>query len=131
VSPTAIPWAVVGVGTPGINVQITPIATGRVLISGVIIVKSVSGVQESVSVQLVVNGFPLGAPLFEQPTIEAGGQVAIPILMEVNAFTLGSLLPIGVLANVQILLTASTVDVLQMVDESSSLDLQEVSAPTG
>lgn len=131
VAPTAIPWAAVGVGTPGINVRITPIATGRVLIEGVIVVKSTSGVQESVLVQPVVNGLPLAFPLFEQPTIEAGGQIAIPVLMEVNALTLGSALPVGVLANVQILLTASSPDVLQMVEESSSLNLQEVPDPTG
>lgn len=131
-SATPVPWNAIGVGSPGINVPITPRVTGLVRVSGVICVKSLSGIQESVNVQVVVNGVPLLSPFFEVPTVEAGGAIAIPILTEIDVFTNGgSQLPLGATANVQIVLSASNDGVLELATQSSSLELQEVLAETG
>lgn len=130
-SPTAIPWEGVDVGAPGITAQITPRVSGIVLISAVVAIKSLSGVQEIVTVDVSVNGFVLNVPFFNQITVEAGGFLVVPILTETNVATLGALLPIGVPATVSILLTANTDDVLQLSTDDSSISIQEVLPATG
>lgn len=131
IAPTPIPWNIVDVGGAGTTVPITPRSSGIILISGVISIKSTSGIQESVLVQVVVNGLPLLVPFLQNPTIEANGFISIPFLTELNLATFGSLLPVGVAAAVSILVTAANADTLQLAVDSSSMTIQEVRPATG
>jgi len=128
-----VPWSSPDAGTPGTDVPITPRSTGLVLITGVITVKSTSGNQETVTLEVLVNGVPLAVPFVENLTIEPGGVIAIPILTETNSHINGGPLPLGTTADVSIFLSASVDDpvVLQVSTESSTLELQEVPVATG
>lgn len=128
---TIVPWgSVTSTGNPGVNVPITPRVTGIVRIIGVISVKSVSGVQETVQLMVTINGVQLQVPFFETPSIEAGGQIDVPILVETDA-SVGGPLPVNTTANVQIIAFASTGGVLQLVSDTCTLAVQEVSLATG
>jgi hypothetical protein len=130
-APTPVPWAGMDVGAPGINVPITPRATGIIRISGVLNIKSASGIQEAISLVVIVDSVEMPVPFFERPTFEAGARVAIPFLTELNAATFGAPLTVGVTSNVVIAVTASNPDVLSLPLNSSTMDVQEVPVATG
>jgi len=130
-SPTSVPWQSLDVGVAGVTVPITPRVTGVVRIIGVIGVKSSSGIQELLTVHVAVNGELLFIPFNPEPTLSASGYILIPILTEVNVFTNGSVLPLGVTATVQVILTANNPDVLSIDPGASSLDVHELMPATG
>lgn len=125
---TDVPWSVIESGAlAGVIVPITPRSSGVVRISGVIVVKSSSESAESVSLQILGNGdILLGVPFLETQSIIANGFAAIPFASEAYP------LPVGVVVNIKIRLTASTGGgVLQLRPDSSTIDLQEVPVATG
>jgi hypothetical protein len=136
---TSVPWTTIASGAPaGVNVPITPLSTGRVRISGVLSLKNITNDPQTagnVSLGISVDG---GATLLPFPANERnavgapGGGAdssaeAVPFLIETTA----AQTPVGILANVNISVTANATSVIQLIAESSSLDIQELSAPTG
>jgi len=122
---TAIPWSVLGVGSPGTNVPITPKSTGLIVISGVMTVQNNAEAAVQVQVQVAANGVRLPLPEAEQVTVEPnGGYVAIPLLA-------GGVGVVGTTSNVSVILSASVDDAIELIPGSSSLEIEEVQAPTG
>ncbi len=106
------------------NVPITPRSTGVVRISGVIVVQNTTGGPASeVEAFIQIDGTPLNPPAIIAVAPLADDQTAeIPFLAEVT-------LTVGVTANVSILVASDVaVDILA---DSSAIDLQEVSVATG
>jgi hypothetical protein len=124
---TDVPWSAIDVGAPGVNVPITPIATGIAVISGVLTVKNTSGSDTLiVVVGVAVNNVLLAFPLAESTVIPINSTLAIPFLAEATGLALNAA------SNVQIVVTTPDQDgVGQIVGESSSVDVQEVAAATG
>lgn len=123
---TQIPWEVVDVGSPGVNVPITPQTTGVIRVTAVVVVKNVSTDPQTiggVQIDAQVNGVTIGIPLAEQFSIDINGSKSIQLVAETDA------LPIGVAANIQILVTSS--DHLAVSAGSSTVEAQEVSVATG
>jgi len=121
---TVIPWSVLGVGAAGTNVPITPRTTGLITISGVFVVLNNSGAPVDVQAQVAAPG-RLPIPATEKVTVPANGYAAIPFLA-------GGVGVVGTTSNVSIVLTAFTDDVdVELIAGSSSLEIQEVSLPTG
>jgi hypothetical protein len=124
---TQVPWAVIESGAPaGVNVPITPRSSGIIRITGVVVVKSSSEIVEIVNLEVEINGTAISIPQFEAQSILDGGFATIPFVTENTSF-----LPIGVVANVSVRVTASSDDVLQLRPASSTIDVQEVPAATG
>lgn len=117
----SVPW-VPDVGSPGVNVPITPAVTGVILMSAVVSLANTTGSAATVMIQVQVDADILEEPQMEQFTIPANGFVVFPFLMQ----TIGT---VGVQSLVQIIVTGPTT--VNVVADSSSLDLQEVSVSTG
>ncbi len=126
---TALPWNLPDVGTPGINVQITPKSTGIILITGVITVKNSSENVVNISLKVKVNGVFIAAPFGEETTIDNNddGFGILPVLAEVKGLTIGT--PIDV--EFWCLSSASDPADCSYVMASSSIEIQEVLAATG
>jgi len=135
---TQVPWEIIASGAPaGTAVPITPLSTGIVRISGVLSLKNTSNdpaAAGSVEVQVSINNVVLSSPvpIFTNTVgIGSGGNTtaleAVPFLIETTAIQT----PVGVLADVRIHVTANADNLIVILSEGSSLDLQEVSAPTG
>jgi hypothetical protein len=132
---TEIPWAVVAV--PGVDVHdvpITPVSTGRVRVIGVVAVSNSANAPVNVLVQVEVNGVRSALPLKVEATvinhaadsIGIGGASAIPIEIEIP-----TVLTLGVTANIRVVVTAQSSPALTLIQDSSTLDVQEVSVATG
>lgn len=121
-----LPWEIIDSGaSPGVDVPITPRATGVVRIIGVVTVKNASINPVSVQVIVQIDGVNLPFPSLETVMVDAGGTLAIPILAEQTG------LAIGVMANVEIQVSADTVDAITYAIQSSSVEVQEVPVATG
>lgn len=122
---TQVPWAFIESGAPaGVNIPITPRATGRVLISGVLSIANTAEGALDVQVQIQVDGSTITFPLLEKTTIPAGGFGTLPIV------AVPPLMTVGTAKNISILVTASA-EGLQLSPESSELNIQEVPLATG
>lgn len=118
---TQIPWGFVENGVPGVNVPVTPKSTGVFLITGSVTLASPDGPAAIAEVAVQINNVIHSNA---QATVDAPpSSEAIPVV-----FTTQSALPIGVLANIQILVTApGTLDgQIVIVPSSSNLSVQEV-----
>ena len=120
----AVIWDPISSGAPaGTNVPITPVSTGIIRILAVISVgKTVA--DGTVTITIHVNGVEIEPPESFRAEIDVDGFAAIPVLAEVSG------LPLGVVANIQIFATSSGVGA-ELIEESSSIEVQEVQAATG
>jgi hypothetical protein len=124
-------WNSMDVGTaPSTDVPITPAVTGILLVSAVICLKNISSDPQVLSgVQLIVQvGNPpvdTLIPFLERASIDVGEAVVIPVLTETAPQT------IGTPTSISILLIAGDTGAIALVSQSSSINIQEVSAATG
>lgn len=107
-------------------IPITPIATGIVVIQGVLSVENNVAGAEGLLGAILVNGAPLPVP----SAIEASFNLEItdgpvPFLAEVTG------LPLGVRADIQIELAADTVGGITLVGDGSTIEVREMQAATG
>ena len=127
---TQVPWVAAVPGTNPEDVPITPRVTGYVLITGLLTINNTDVSKNEVQVLVEIEGIPLPVPQNERNTIdtnvtgESGGAEAIP-------FETTPLLPIGVTSNVQIRVISSDAGKNNLLQFSSTISVQEVSAPTG
>jgi hypothetical protein len=123
-----IEWGLISSGAPaGPDVPITPVATGIIrIIAAIAVGKNTgpSGFPNTISLVIHVNGVEIEPPELLRVTIDSGEFEMIPVLAEVSG------LPLGVTANIRILATASTFGA-SLIEESSSIEVQEVQAATG
>lgn len=118
---TQIPWDFIESGAPlSVNAPITPRVTGRILFSGVVVVKNSTLTPVTVTVQVQVNGSTLLVPLVQE-TVDASGFAALPfeILSE-------ALFAIGVTRNIQVFVTASASNSVNLDVDSSTIEIQEM-----
>jgi hypothetical protein len=124
-------WNSMDVGTaPSADVPITPAVTGIIRVAAVICLKNTSSdpqVLSGVQAIVQVGNPPVDTliPFLERASIDIGEAVVIPILTETAPQ------PIGVPTSISILLIAGDAGAISLVSQSSSLDIQEVSAATG
>ena len=121
---TQVPWNSIDFGPDGVDVQITPQTTGLVRVSAVIAVGNSDVAQRNVQVQVQIGNVTVPLPVSDQVTVAANGLEAIPFLIELS-------LPVGVPSQIQILVTAEVDGQISLSQESSSMELQEVSIATG
>lgn len=121
-----IPWNSIDVppNAGNTDVPITPRATGVVLISGMVAVANTSGAQCAVLITVKLDGVPIAPPTVMSPTVENGGLVIVPILIEVD-------IPVGETHAISVSAEGEAVSNVILVGEGSSLNLQEVSVATG
>jgi len=98
-----------------------------VRVSAVIGLANTSGAPLFVSAQVQINGVSLPVPAGQTTTIPASGTIALPILAE----TTDTDTPVGTTKNVQIIVFAESDGSLFLSQESSAVDVQEVSVATG
>jgi hypothetical protein len=123
---TQIPWDFIESGAPlGVNVPITPRATGRILFSGAVVVQNTTGGVITVTLQVEVDNATLPAPLVKA-TIAANAFETIPFEMISEA-----LLPVGTTANIEVIMTASAGASVNIVQDSSTLEIEELQLATG
>jgi len=123
-----LPWPNVAVGSPGVNIPITPLSTGVVRISGTIVTRNDTTdpeTQSGLQVLVQVDGASQTFPFFEAPSTEIASGQAIPFLAEVSG------LAIGVQSNISILLIAQDANGAVLQELSSSIEVIEVAASTG
>jgi hypothetical protein len=130
--PTAgieVPWDPIYSGaTPGVDVPITPRATGLIRVSGVLDVKNSSDTPETVNLVIRIGAIELAFPFLESNSLESGASEAIPFLAETlstEAF------PLGATVNVRVFVTSTSDTDVQLIALASSIEVQEVAAPTG
>lgn len=125
---TQIPWSVIDVGGPGTDVPITPQSTGIIRITAVVVIGNTSTDPQTVGIvqiSALIDGVtPVAVPIAEQFSIDINGFKSIQLVAETPA------LPVGVTATIQILATLIA-GTLVVVDSSSTVEVQEVSAATG
>lgn len=123
-----IQWNAVDAGLPPTpaDVPITPITSGVLLITGVIMVNNTGDTSVAVLINVQVENVSLPVPVTLGSTVEPGEGMAIPFMYE----TTPTDTPVGVTKNIQVLVTAS-VDGVSLLDQSSVIEVQEVSVATG
>lgn len=129
---TFINWNFIAAGpASGVNVPVVPRVTGIIRVIGVVTIKNTTGSLRQVTIEVFVGNVVLQVPFGELPTLEPNALAVFPILTEVNANTFGAPAAIGVTADIRVRLTADVSDSLQLIQESSTLDVQELPPPTG
>lgn len=130
--PTAgieIPWGLIYSGaSPGVNIPITPRATGRIRVSSVIAIKNNSDATQRVTIVVRIGAIELAFPFLEANSIEAGGVEMIPVLAET---LVGEALPLGASVNARIFITSTDDTDVELVGLNSTIEVQEVPIPTG
>src|SRR5512147_2902491 len=122
---TQIPWTVIASGAPaGVDIPITPKSSGRIRLVGQVVVDNISEGNATVSVQAQVDGVTISTPSSQT-------EFSTDITIDTVPFVLDLTLPVGVLANIQLLVTASGNDELELTAACSTLDISEIPAPTG
>jgi hypothetical protein len=130
-----IPWDAIDVPATipvAENVPITPRVSGIVMVRASIGIQNTSASPRTVIVEVQVNGVTQAVPLHEEFTVpvtnggeETNGFVQLPILTKIAGLVLGTQV------NIQIKVTALTADSLELTDNNSTLELEEVLASTG
>ena len=134
--PTAgieIPWGLIyslsdTIPVGGTDVPITPRATGRIRVSGVLVVKNSSDTAETVNLVIRIGAIELAFPFLEANSIESGGVEAIPFLGET---LISEAFPLGVTTTVRIFATSTNDTDVELVALDSTIEVQEVAVPTG
>jgi hypothetical protein len=125
-TPTQVRWNAIDVGTsPGTDVPITPRVTGVVRIIAVLSVQNASGDDADMAVKVQIDGSDLPLPDAEVVSIRPGSSDVVVVLVETT-------LPLNTTSNVQITLATGNSDqTATLIQDSSSMEVQEVSNSTG
>lgn len=116
-----ITWNAIDVGSdPSIDVPITPLSTGVVLVSGVATLLNGTGAPILVTIRVHVDDVAVGAP-FAATTVPAGGEMAIPFLAETDVLSLSAHF-------IQIFVDG---DGANLIADGSAVNVQEVPVSTG
>lgn len=122
---SVIVWNAIDAGDdPSTDVPITAAVTGIIRISAVIAVVNPSGTPRNVIAALFVDDVAVPTPSGWGGTVAANGALAFPILAEVET-------TVGVTSNITVIVTPSVDSVLILSEDSSTIDIQEVSVATG
>jgi len=123
---TPLPWSDVDVGAPGNSVTITPESTGVVRVLAVMTFKNPSGADTvDAVVQILLDGVAQAFPNNETFTVPINGGLVVPMLVELDGLNVGQAYAIG------IQVSTSDSATLRIVQESSSIEVQEVEESTG
>jgi hypothetical protein len=126
-----VPWGLIySSGLAGTNIPITPIATGRIRVSGVLNVKNNSGSNESMTLVIRYGASEFAFPFLQGQTVIGAndGFEVVPFLSETLP---GEAFPIGVTTNVHIFVTSTSDTALELIEANSTIEIQEVAVPTG
>lgn len=127
-----VPWSIIDSGViVGDDVPITPLVTGQILISAAIALENISSDPVNIQAEVQVNDVTVATPadvksLIDAAVAEGVSTLMIPVVARIT-------LPVGVLANIQIRVSASDEpgDLVHLVAASSTMNIQEVSVATG
>ena len=136
VTGTEIPWATRDVpGTDPEDIPITPRSTGIIVVRGVVSLRNTSetdivDVQVQVEIGTVTPvAYPVPANEKISVPIDDGegleNRIVVPFMVEIPG------LPIGTTQIVRVLLTADAENLVQIVENSSTCEVAEVSVATG
>jgi len=125
---TQINWSELGIGlAPSQNVQITPLTTGRIRITGMVGIANASANDLPILVQYAINGATQATPVAQSSIVNAAvDTLEIPFAFETAPQAIG--------VPVQIQIVVTSVGALTSADIATltaTVDLQEVSNPTG
>lgn len=119
---TSIPWTTLAVGAAGINVPITPVSTGNVIIHAAIALRNVGATDEDdVFVKVQVDGSDV-PPGDVQSSMDISQARVVPVLTRV-------VLPLAVTANVSIVVTGATT--ISIDEGNSTIEIHEAPAASG
>jgi hypothetical protein len=120
---TSIPWTALAVGAAGINVPITPKTSGNVIITTAVALRNI-GVddQDDVFVKVQIGGVDVDPPGNVQISMD-------PSQARVVTLVVRAVLPVGVLANVSVVVTGDT-DISIDVG-NSTIEIHEAPTATG
>lgn len=123
---TEVPWQfIASTGAGGLDVPITPKSSSRVRITGVFTVACQGEGSVDVQIRAKQDGVGINIPGAETVLVPNTSAIAIPFLIDVAG------LNIGQTYNYRIILFAEVDGVLTLVNQSSTLDIQEIGPATG
>ena len=125
----AIIWEAVDVGTPAVaTIQITPLSTGRIRVTGMVSVSNPSQADLPITIQLQV-GFALQTtPVATSTLTSVASKNDMPFLFE----TTPALTPVGVTIQLQIVVTVGVgLQTATILAHSATVDLEELPLSTG
>jgi hypothetical protein len=119
-----VTWNAVDAGVPPTtaDIPITPIATGIVLVSGVVTIENTTGAPILATVTVHLDDVAVPVP-FAATTIPAGATVAIPFLAETEAIS-----PLSETHRIQVFVDAEGATILV---DGAVANVQEVAVATG
>ena len=118
-----VQWNSIDVGPdPSTDIQITPLSTGQILVSGVVTLNNPTGASIGASITVELDGAPITVPVFVT-TILAGDSAAVPFLVETEIIS-----PLNEQHLIQVLVTGNG---LAIVDGEGVANVQEVPVSTG
>jgi hypothetical protein len=118
---TQIPWDFIESDAAlGVDAPITPRVTGQILFKGVIVFKNNSLSPVNVTAQVEVNDLAIAPPVVEE-TVAANGLAAVPFEVLID-----TPLALGITANIQVIVTASTNGAVTLTVDSSTIEIEEV-----
>lgn len=123
---TQVPWSAIEVGAPGVDVPITPKSTGVIHVDGVISVHNTSELPVDVQVEVQIGGVQNPVPASEKVTVAGLAFAAIPFNADIV-----SAQAVGVTKQIEILLIASASPAIQVIANSSSIEVLEEPVATG
>lgn len=122
-SDTLVSWYP-DVGTsPSTEVQITPITTGVIEISGFAVIENTDDEPHQITLQIAFGGFPLPGFFAAAATVGAGELVSIPFLAQLGGLVIGD--------TAQISVVLSTTPDSGMEINNGAMAIQEVPVSTG
>lgn len=118
-----VPWETIASGaSPGANVPITPAVTGRLLIHGVVVLKNDTADDLQITLHVNLDGTTL---ISHFSTLAGSGSLAMPFLVETVPVSFA-------LHQVTVFVTCGGADnVMSLGSETCTVEIQEVSNPTG
>lgn len=118
---TSIPWTALAVGAPGVNVPITPLSSGNIIISAVVSLRNVGVAdQDDVFVKLQANGVDITGDL--QISMDASQARVVPLLMRITG-------ALGVPINISAVVTGAAD--ISIDAGNSTLEVHEAPTATG
>lgn len=117
-----IDWfSVENTGSSSTDIEITPLSTGIIVVSGVLVIKNGAEIPVDFFPTLSINGVHQALSRVRVP---GNGHSAVPILRK-------GFVPVSVTQVVQVLIHASTDTALTIGIQSSTLSVREVTAASG
>jgi len=121
---TQVPWQLIEAGGSGTDIPITPTTSGRIRVSAMLTVVNNAEGWVELSVQAMLDGTPFATPLTTPQIAPAARKTTIPFLIEFNV-------PIGVTSQIELLLTPAIDDAISLLEDESSIEVQELTTTAG